>query len=432
MALMNNVIDVLDFESKLIDEIKKKPFLYQNASKGSTKIGERKSAWKEIQESLGLPAEVCKKKWESLKNSFRKFQRKALEKGIGINWIHYENLKLLLEDPDIRSSNDVLLQTGKKNCSASERGVSKKDEKFKNYKKCGEIMIHNKELKFICWKCQSEFQSLESFINHILKSHFDSSDSNSESECQSQSESCNETILDSNDMNTLSKQNKNLNEKSCIIIENFYTKNLDSKAEKNEKEGINEKSANRLYHHKKLPREERFHKCEKCDQSFRYESSLKDHFSVCHNDERPFSCTHDGCCKKFKSIRTRKLHEILHTKDLPFQCQYCGKCFPSNSYLIAHKNTWHVDKSNRRHKCQYCEKTFCAKQKLKFHTYTHTGERPYGCPLCTTRFTKPASVKEHMKIHLDERKYVCKACGSAFNQIASLIKHRKRHEEVLD
>lgn len=38
--------------------------------------------------------------------------------------------------------------------------------------------------------------------------------------------------------------------------------------------------------------------------------------------------------------------------------------------------------------CQLCEKAFNSVEKLKVHSYSHTGERPYGCtqPDCTKAF----------------------------------------------
>lgn len=59
----------------------------------------------------------------------------------------------------------------------------------------------------------------------------------------------------------------------------------------------------------------------------------------------------------------------------------------------------YAEKSVRRHACHLCGLAFTEAFRLKRHSMTHTGEKPFPCHHCTARFAR----KDHLKRHLDKK-----------------------------
>lgn len=72
----------------------------------------------------------------------------------------------------------------------------------------------------------------------------------------------------------------------------------------------------------------------------------------------------------------------------PIRCDICGRVFPREKSLQAHKRTHSGD---RPYTCDFpsCDKAFVQSGQLKTHQRLHTGEKPFMCtiPGCNSRFT---------------------------------------------
>ncbi|XP_055386174.1 zinc finger protein 91-like [Condylostylus longicornis] len=528
-----------EFDAKLIVEIVKRKNLYDPMNESFRNKRERAETWEEISKIMNSSVEMCKKRLNYLRNTFRKFHKKETNDNKKINWVHYNNLKFLLEydaaclneirpphtynpsKPEIPMElrnlpplGDISLKSENVDCTEFSdilESFCDEDEEKPEFsgdvpQKCGEILItRNEKFSYKCSICNDSMAAVDSFTNHILDKHMgkngssslfdndpieklevpsendffneiDDVDSNEENEKFDESDSIplkrikneikdnslaeegdeNNTTTNS-DLKRIQEQNKSVKIekigkypcKSCSFSfdkeenlkkhEETHRKNLISAADQKKEPGVHtcDECGRRFQYkhdlrkHKRIHTGERPYQCTICEKKFRQYDNLKEHYIFRHTKDKPFQCRHEGCEKRFKTKRTRTSHEVIHSGDLPFQCEECGRRFPRSYDLRMHRSIWHMDKNDRPFKCPHCTKSFCTQQNLKYHVYTHTGERPYGCTVCTSKFTKPWSVKEHMKIHYGERNYVCQVCGAAFNQVAGLVRHKKRlHEGI--
>ena len=75
-----------------------------------------------------------------------------------------------------------------------------------------------------------------------------------------------------------------------------------------------------------------------------------------------------------------------------------------------------IEKSFR---CKFCQKCFHNSSGLKIHERIHTGEVPFECKTCKKRFSQSNALKTHERIHTREVPYECKTCKKRFNQKAN-------------
>ena len=148
-------------------------------------------------------------------------------------------------------------------------------------------------------------------------------------------------------------------------------------------------------------KEDKPHKCDQCDRSFRFKATLIQHAVV--HIRYP-----DGCCK----------------------CEQCGKSFPTKSKLTNHVKR-HL--TNRPHKCDQCNASFIYNANLIVHYRTHTGEKPFKCDQCGKGFIDKWQVKKHKLIHTGEKPHQCEKCGMAFVYKERLMEHyRRTHTDYTD
>ncbi|XP_060536211.1 zinc finger protein 62 homolog [Cylas formicarius] len=141
--------------------------------------------------------------------------------------------------------------------------------------------------------------------------------------------------------------------------------------------------------------------CDTCGRSYSQTSHLWQHMRF-HQGIKPFACPHEGCEARYTIRPDLKDHiRKVHTRERPFKCNVCNKCFLTGSVYYQHR-------------------------------LIHTNDRRYGCDICKKRFFRADALNNHRRIHTDERPYPCNVCGREFRQKGDRNKHaRTQHFKVM-
>ncbi|KAM9335482.1 uncharacterized protein ABDE67_020468 [Symphorus nematophorus] len=87
---------------------------------------------------------------------------------------------------------------------------------------------------------------------------------------------------------------------------------------------------------------------------------------------KPFTCTVQGCERRFSRSDELNRHVRIHTGQKPFQCAICARSFSRSDHLTT-------------------------------HTRTHTGEKPFSCDVCGKRFARSDERKRHGRVHVKQQ-----------------------------
>ena len=142
-----------------------------------------------------------------------------------------------------------------------------------------------------------------------------------------------------------------------------------------------------------------------CGKEFRYKFSYRQHLRRSHK-EKTLRCDHLECDYMTADKGLLKSHLILHSDERPFTCSIegCGKTYKRKSDLNFHQishNTKYIQ-CNR----EGCEQTFKAETYLKKHTLH--------------------------KHSLTAKLYLCRTCGKCFNKMGKREYHKKVVHQKLD
>lgn len=191
------------------------------------------------------------------------------------------------------------------------------------------------------------------------------------------------------------------------------------------------------------------YKCQQCDYTSYRNHNIDLHVSRVHEQARTFVCT--KCEKSFKCNRDLKMHMSTHSKEKPYECQYCGKKQASKGYHLEHvkchgskdyscqecsksfptrsRLQLHLKIHKPKHfRCEQCDEAFVTKQGLKNHCITHTGEKSFECEHCGKILARASALIRHRKlVHSQHRPYVCGVCSQGFTEPKLLTNHERIH-----
>ncbi|XP_026546722.1 zinc finger protein 716-like [Notechis scutatus] len=178
---------------------------------------------------------------------------------------------------------------------------------------------------------------------------------------------------------------------------------------------------NFLTSQKAIDTKEKPYKCLECGKCFRTSRQFTIHKRI-HTGEKPYKCME--CGKTFTVSSGLRSHKKIHTGENPFKCMECGKTFAHSSTLTIHKR---IHSGEKPFKCIECGKNFAKDSDLKRHKKIHTGEKPFKCMECGKTFTRSSSLKMHKNLHTGENPFKCMECGKTFAQRGNLISHKRIH-----
>ena len=114
------------------------------------------------------------------------------------------------------------------------------------------------------------------------------------------------------------------------------------------------------------------HICEICNHKFKLERHLKRHKSL-HSVSEDINC--NLCAKTFSQNEylTSHMRYVHGLSEKPFKCEHCEKSFFYKSTLAKHTDRMH-DKP-KSYKCNYCQKEVRSVQTLKNHIYSFHHKR---------------------------------------------------------
>ncbi|ETN63523.1 hypothetical protein AND_004763 [Anopheles darlingi] len=82
-------------EAVFVEEVKKRPILYDTGMRQSKRIKPRTEAWREVSQAVNLSVQECRKRWRSMRDAFMKQVRTKSEEERKC-WVHYRLLEFLL------------------------------------------------------------------------------------------------------------------------------------------------------------------------------------------------------------------------------------------------------------------------------------------------------------------------------------------------
>uniref|UniRef100_A0A8C3AJI0 Pleiomorphic adenoma gene 1 n=1 Tax=Cyclopterus lumpus TaxID=8103 RepID=A0A8C3AJI0_CYCLU len=142
--------------------------------------------------------------------------------------------------------------------------------------------------------------------------------------------------------------------------------------------------------------------------------------------KKNFPC--QECQKAFNSLEKLKVHSYSHTGERPYRCSHpdCTKAFVSKYKLLRHMATHSPEKN---HKCSYCEKMFHRKDHLKNHLHTHDPyKEAFTCQECGKSYNTKLGFKRHLALHAaNSGDLTCQVCLQLFPSTGVLLEHLKTH-----
>ena len=132
----------------------------------------------------------------------------------------------------------------------------------------------------------------------------------------------------------------------------------------------------------------------------------------------PFKCVSTGVLEATKAVESETEEKAPPKKPRPPPPPTAGSSEMTTVFVTGTS-------------CPFCSKSFPKPTQLRRHLRVHTREKPYVCDDCGRCFSQSNSLNAHLRaVHRGERPYKCPFCDLAVAQKCNLKTHiRRAHEE---
>ncbi|KAL3287083.1 hypothetical protein HHI36_001567 [Cryptolaemus montrouzieri] len=145
------------------------------------------------------------------------------------------------------------------------------------------------------------------------------------------------------------------------------------------------------------------YQCERCPLVWDSVNDLEKHREKEH--AASFSC--EDCGQILHSAKALLIHCRAHKCLKPYVCDTCGRSYSQTSHLWQHMR---FHQGIKPFACPHegCEARYTIRPDLKDHIRkVHTRERPFKCSVCNKCFLTGSVYYQHRLIHTNDRRYGC-------------------------
>ncbi|KAI8611366.1 hypothetical protein BC830DRAFT_1141495 [Chytriomyces sp. MP71] len=191
--------------------------------------------------------------------------------------------------------------------------------------------------------------------------------------------------------------------------------------------------------------------CSVCSKAFPKYAKLKLH-EMSHTGEKPFKCQFTGCEKTYARKNHLDVHVLSHETSIearkPFKCLFgAPSSLTSSNEHSDEEEGASDDEGDGAMSCtssvsrlvrggsddRRCTARFSSLYHLQRHMKAHADPLPYKCPQpgCTMSFAKQVQLKKHESFHTGQLPYKClhEGCDRHFASNTKMLTHAKSHSE---
>ena len=273
------------------------------------------------------------------------------------------------------------------------------------------LVVHKKEHQYPCRcsKCSTTRKTRNGLHSHVIRSH--------------NSTICEHCAKSFTNPAALSKHIRNMHSTETYICESC---------------GFSTNSKSKLYNHNRSAHlTDKMETCPHCGKQFPHSTKLEVHIDRVHSDSGPKNYMCDKCDKTFIYERSLKNHKYHCTKQEWIHEQRKREKMGLTKKVTFHKPKGKPVANTKRMeptKCDYCDHVFTERTNIKSHfKMNHAGQKiildgldKFQCDMCGEIYFTETRLKLHYECThgIHEYKNTCDRCGRGYSE-----KHKCVYDE---